>query len=139
MASGPITSMQTEVEKLEGVTDFIFLGSKFTTDGDCSCEIKKCLLIGRKAMTNLASVLKSRDIILLTKVYIVKTKLFPVVMYGCESWSTNKTEPQSLCFHIVVQKTPESPLDSKEITAVNPTGNQPRIFPGNTVAEAPIL
>ena len=71
--------------------------------------------------------------------YIVKAVVFPIVMYGCESWSTNKTEPQSLCFHIVVQKTPESPLDSKEITAVNPTGNQPRIFPGNTVAEAPIL
>ena len=85
MASSPIISQQIKEEKLKAVTDFIFLGSKFTTDGDCSCEIKKCLLIGRKAMTNLASVLKSRDIILLTKVYIVKAMVFPAYMYGCES------------------------------------------------------
>ena len=83
MASGPITSRQMQGEKVEAVTDFIFLGSKITVDGDCSHEIKQCLLLGRKAMTNLDSVLKSRDITLLTKVRIVKAMVFPVVMYGC--------------------------------------------------------
>ena len=81
MASGPITSWQTEGEKVETVTDFIFLGSKITADGDCSHEIKRCLLFERKAMTNLGSVLKSRDVILLTKVHLVKAMVFPVVMY----------------------------------------------------------
>ena len=92
MASGPITSWQTDGEKVETVTDFIFLGSKITADGDCSHEIKRCLLCGKKAMTNLDSVLKSRDITLLTKVHIVKAMIFPVVMYGWESWTIWKAE-----------------------------------------------
>ena len=85
MASGPITSWQIDGEKMDTVTDFIFLGSQITMDGDCSHEIKRHLLLGRKAMTNLDSVLKSRDITLLTKVHIVKAMVFPVVIYGCES------------------------------------------------------
>ena len=85
MAFGPITSWQIEGEKVETVTDFIFLGFKITADGDCSHDIKKHLLLGRKAMTNLDSILKSRDITLPTKVYLVKAMVFPVVMYGCES------------------------------------------------------
>ena len=92
MASGPITSWQTDGEKVETVTDFIFLGSKITADGDCSHEIKRCLLCGGKAMINLDSVLKSRDITLLKKVHIVKAILFPVVMYGWESWTIRKAE-----------------------------------------------
>ena len=85
MASGPITSWQIEGEKVEAVTDFLFLGSKITVDGDCSHEIRRQLLLGRKAVTNLDSVLESRGITWLTKVHIVKTMIFPVVMYGCES------------------------------------------------------
>ena len=92
MASSPITSWQIEGGKVETVTDFIFLGSKITVDSDCSCEIKRCLLIGRKAMTNLESILKSRDITLLTKVHLVKAMVFPVVIYGCESWTIKKLE-----------------------------------------------
>ena len=92
MASGPITSWQIDGETMETVADFIFLGSKITTDGDCSHEIKRCLLLGRKVMTNLDSILKSRDIIFPTKVHLVKTMVFPVVMYGCESWSVKKGE-----------------------------------------------
>ena len=84
-ASGPITSWQIDAEKMETVTDFIFLGSKITVDDDCSHEIKRCLLLGRKAMTNQDCILKSRDITLLTKVHLVKAMVFPVVMYGCES------------------------------------------------------
>ena len=87
MVSGPITLWQTEEEKVETVTDFVFLGSKISVDSGCSHEIKRSLLLGRKAMTNLDSVLKSRDIILLTKVSTVKAMVFPVVMYGCESWT----------------------------------------------------
>ena len=87
MASGSITSWQIDGETMETVTDFIFLGSKVTADGDCSHEIKRCLLLARKAMTNLDSILKSRDITLLTKVHIVRVMVFPVVMYGCESWT----------------------------------------------------
>ena len=86
MASGPITSWEIDGETVEKMRDFIFLGSKITADGDCSHEIKRCLLLGRKAMTNLDSILKSRDITLLTKVHLVKAMVFPVVMYGCESW-----------------------------------------------------
>ena len=85
MASGPITSWQTDGETMESVTDFIFLGSKITADGDCSHEIKRCFILGRKAMTNLDSILKSRDITLLTKIHLVKAMVFPIVMYGCES------------------------------------------------------
>ena len=92
MASGPITSWQIDGETVETVTDFIFLGSKITADGDCSCEIKRRLLLGRKAMTNLESILKSRDITLPTKVRLVKAMVFPVVMYGCESWTIKKAE-----------------------------------------------
>ena len=93
MASGPITSWQIDGETVETVTDFIFLASKITADGDCSYEIKKCLLLGRKAMTNLDSILKSRDITLPTKVHLVKAMVFLVVMYGCESWTIKKAEP----------------------------------------------
>ena len=92
MASGPITSWEIDGETVEAVSDFIFLGSKITTDGDCSHEIKRCLLLGRKVMTNLDSICKSRDITLPTKVRLVKAMVFPVVMYGCESWTVKKTE-----------------------------------------------
>ena len=92
MVSGPITSWQIDGETMEAVTDFIFLGSKITADGDCSREIKIHLLLGRKAITNLDSTLKSRDIILPTKVCPVKAMVFPVVMYGCESWTIKKAE-----------------------------------------------
>ena len=92
MTSGPITSWQVDGETMETVSDFIFLGSKITADDDCSHEIKRCLLLGRKAMTNLGSILKSRDITLPTKVCLVKAMVFPVVMYGCESWTIRKAE-----------------------------------------------
>ena len=92
MASGPITSWQIDGETVETVTDFIFWGSKITADGDCSHEIKRFLLLGRKVMTNLDSILKSRDNTLPTKVYLVKAMVFPVVMYGCESWTIKKDE-----------------------------------------------
>ena len=92
MASGPITSWQIDEKAVETVTVFIFLGSKITADGDCSHEIKRCLLLARKAMTNLDSMLKSRAIILPTKICIVKAMVFPIVMYGCESWTIKKAE-----------------------------------------------
>ena len=92
MASSPITSWQIDGEAIETVSDFIFLGSKITADGDCSHEIKRCLLLGRKVMTNLDSILKSRDITLPTKVRLVKAMVFPVVMYGLESWTVKKAE-----------------------------------------------
>ena len=92
IASGPITSWQIDGETMETVTDFIFLGSKITADGDFRNEIKRCLLLGRKAMTKLDSILKSRDITLPTKVHLVKAMVFPVVMYGCESWIIKKAE-----------------------------------------------
>ena len=92
MASGPITSWQIDGETVETLSDFILGGSKITADDDCSHEIKRCFLLGRKAMTNLDRVLKSRDITLLTKVHIVKATVFPVVMYGCESWTVKKAE-----------------------------------------------
>ena len=94
MASGPITSWQIDGETVETVADFIFLGSKITVDGDCSHEIKRHLLLGRKVMTKLDSILKSRDITLSTKVHLVKAMIFPVVMYGCESWIIKKAECQ---------------------------------------------
>ena len=96
MASGPITSWQIDGETMETVADLIFLGSKSTEDGDCSHEIKRCLLLGRKAMTNLDSIFKSRHITLLTKVHRVKAMVFPVVMYGCESWTIKKAECQRI-------------------------------------------
>ena len=92
MASGAITSWQIDGETMETVTDFIFLGSRITADCDCSHEIKRCLLLGRKAMINLESVLKSTDITLLTKVHMFKAVVFPVVLYGCESWTIKKAE-----------------------------------------------
>ena len=92
MASGPITSWQIDGETTETVTDFIFLGSKITADGDCSYEIKRCLLLGRKVVTNLNTIFKSRDITLPTKVHLVKAMVFPVVMYGCERWTIKKAE-----------------------------------------------
>ena len=96
MASGPITSWQIDRETVETVADFIFLGSKITADGDGNHEIKRCLLLGRKVMTNLDSILKSRDITLPTKVHLVKAMVFPVVMYGCESWTIRKLSAEKL-------------------------------------------
>ena len=96
MASGPITSWQIDGETVERVSDFIFLGSKITTDGDCSHEIKRRLLLGRKVMTNLDRTLKSRDITLPTKFYLAKAMVFLVVMYGCESWTIKKAEHQRI-------------------------------------------
>ena len=126
---------------METATDFIFLGSKITVDGDCSHEIKRRLLLGRKAVTNLESILKSRDITLPTKVHQVKAIVFPVVMYGCESWTIKKGWVlKNWCFWtVVLEKTLESPLDSKEIKPVHSKGNQSWIFTGRTEAEAPIL
>ena len=129
--------------KMETVTDFIFLGFKITADGDCSRETKRCLYLGRKAMTNLDSILKGRDITLLTKVWIIKTMVFSsshVWMWELdhkEGWALN-----NWCFWtVVLEKTLENPLDSKGIKPVNPKGNQPWIFIGRTSAEAeaPIL
>ena len=96
MASSPITSWQIDGETVETVSDFIFLGSKITADGDCSHEIKRCLILGRKVMTDLDSILKSRDITLPTKVCLVKAMVFPVVTYGCESWTINRAEHQRI-------------------------------------------
>ena len=96
MASGPITSWEIDGETVETVSEFIFLGSKITADGDCSHEIKRCLLLGRNVMTNLDSIFKSRDITLPSKVRLVKAMVFPVVMYGCESWTVKKAERQRI-------------------------------------------
>ena len=96
MAYYPITSWQIDGKKVETVTDFLFLGYKIIVDGDCSHEIKRCLLLGRKAMANLDSILKSRDITLPTKVHLVKAMVFPVVMYGCESWTSRKPDSKEL-------------------------------------------
>ena len=96
MASGPITSWEIDGETVETMSDFIFLGSKITVDGDCSLEIKRCLLLRRKVMTNLDSILKRRDITLPTKVRLVKAIVFPVVIYGCESWTIKKSECQKI-------------------------------------------
>ena len=126
MASSPITPWQTDGETMETVTDFIFLGSKITADGDYSHELKRHLLLGKKVMTNLDSILKSRDITLLTKVCLVKAMVFPVVMYGCESWTIKKAECQRIdafelwCWRRLLRV----PLDCKEIQPVNPKGNQ---------------
>ena len=126
MASGSITSWQIVEEKVETVTYFILLGSQITAVGDYSHEIKRCLLLGRKAMTNLDSILKSRDITLPTQVHVVKAMVYPVVMYGCESWTMKKSEHRRTdAFKLVLEKTLESPLDSKEIKPVSPKGNKP--------------
>ena len=123
MASGPITSWQIDGETMETVTGFIFLGSKITADGDCSHEIKRHLVLGRKAMTNLDNISKSRDITLPTKVRLAKAVVFPVVMYGCESWAIKKAECQRIdAFERGAGDM--SSLDSKEIKPVNHKGNQ---------------
>ena len=118
-------------------------GSKITADGDCSHEIKRCLLLGRKAVTNLDSILKSRDITLPTNVHLVKAMVFPVVMHGCESWTIKKAEHQRInaFWTVVLEKTLENPLDCKEMQPVNPKGDQSWVFIGRTDAEAetPIL
>ena len=140
MTSGPITSWQIDGKTMETVIHFIFLGSKITADGDYSHEIKRCLLLGGKAVTNLDSILKSRDIILLTKVRIVKGMVFPVVMYGCESWTIKKAEHWRIdAFEPWCWRRLESALDSKEIQTVHPKGNQSWIFIGRADAEVPIL
>ena len=137
MASSHITSCQTDGETMETVTNFIFLGSKITADGACSHEIKRCLLLGRKAITNLDSVLKSRDITLLTKVCLVKTSSH---VWMWELDHKDGWELKNWCFwNVVLEKTLESPLDCKETKPVNPKGNQSWIFIGGTDAEAPIL
>ena len=138
MASGPITSWQIEGWKVEAKTGFIFLGSKTTADSDCSHEINRHLLLGRKAMINLDNILKSRDITLLTKVHIVKVLVFLVVVYTCESWTIKEGwTPKNWCFQtVVLEKTLENPLDGKEIQSVHPKENQSWIFIGRTDAEA---
>ena len=138
MVSGPITSWQIEGGNMEAVTDFIFFVSKITVDGNCSHEIKRCLLLGRKAMTNLNSIFKSRDVTWPTKTHLINAMVFLVVMYRYESWTIKESwAPKNWCFWIVVlEKTPESPLDSREIKPVNPKGNQPWIFTGRIDAEA---
>ena len=142
MASGPITSWEMDGETVETVSDFNFLGSKITANGDCSYGIKRRLLLGRKVMTNLDSILKSRDITLPTKVHLVKAMIFPVIMYGCESWTVKKAECQKFdAFELWCWRTLESPLDCKEIQPVHPEGDQSWVFTGRTDAEAetPIL
>ena len=143
MASGPITSWQIDGETVETVADFILGGSKITADGDCSHEIKRRLLLGRKVMTNLDTIFKSRDITLPTKVHLVKAIVFPVVMYGCESWTVKKAECQRInvfglwCWRRLL----ENPLDCKEIQPVHPKGDQSWVFFGRTdaKAETPVL
>ena len=116
MASGPITSWQIDEETVETVTDFIFWGSKITADDDCSHKIKRRLRLGRKVITDLNSIFKSRDITLPTKVHLVKAIVFPVVMYGCESWTIKKAEHQRIdAFELWCWRRLESPLDCKEI------------------------
>ena len=139
MASGPIILWQIDGET---VADFIFWGYKITADGDCSHEIKRCLLLGRKVMTKLECIFKSRDITLPIKVHLVKAKVFPVVMYGCESWTVKKAERRRIdAFELWCWRRLESPLDCKEIQPVHPKGNQSWLFIGRTDAEAetPIL
>ena len=125
---------------METVTDFFFLGSQITADDDCSHKLKRLLLLGRKTMTNLDNVLKSKDIALSIKVYTVKTMVFPEVMYGCESWTIRRLSAEELILlSLMLEKTLESPLDSKEIKQVNPKGTQPWIFIARTDVEAPVL
>ena len=138
MASDPIASWQTDGEMMETVIDFILWGSKITADGDFSQEIKRHLLLGRRAMTNLDSINKSRVVNLPTKVRLVKAMVFPVVMYGCESWTIKKAEHWRIdaFWTMVLKKTLESPLDCKEMTLVNPKWNQHWIFTERTDAKA---
>ena len=126
MAPGPITSWQIDGETMETVTDFIFLGSKITADGNCSHKIKRHLFLGRKAVTNIDNILKSRDVTLPTKVCLVKAMVFPVVVYRCESWTIKKAECRRTdAFKLWYCRKLESPLVSKEIKPVNPKRNQP--------------
>ena len=139
MASASITSWQIDGET---VTDFIFLGSKITADGDCSHEIKRCLLLGRKVMTNLDSIVKSRDVTVPTKVHLYKAMVFLVVMYGCESWTIKKAECRRIdAFELWCWKRLLSPLDCREIQPVHHKGDQSWVFFGRTDAEAetPVL
>ena len=143
MASGPFTSWEIDGETVETVSDFTFLGSKITGDGDCSHEIKRHILLGRKVMTNLYSILKSRETTFPTKVCLVKSMVFPVVMYGCESWTVKKVEHRRTdafelwCWRRLL----ESPLDCKEIQPIHSEEDQPWYFFGrnNAKAETPIL
>ena len=151
IVSGPVTSWEIDGETVETVSDFILGGSKITLHGDCSHEIKRRLLLRRKVMTNLDSILKSRNITLPTKICLVKAMGFPVVMYGYESWTIKKAECQRIdafffffsknwCFWtVVLEKALESPLDCKEIQPDHPKGNQSWIFFGRTDAEAEAL
>ena len=125
MASDPIMTWQIDGETMETARDFIFLSSKIAVDGDHSHEIKRRLLLGRKAMTNLDSILKSRDITVPTQFRLIKAMVPPVVMYGCESWTIKETEYQRIdAFKLVLEKPLESHLDCKEIQSVHPKGNQ---------------
>ena len=141
--SGPINPWEIDGETVETVSDFIFWGSRITADGDCSHEIKRCLLLGRKVMTNLNSIFKSRDITLPTKVCLVKAMVFPVVMYGCESWTVKKAERRRIdafelwCWRGLLRV----PLDCKEIQPVHSEGDQPWDFFGknDAKAETPVL
>ena len=151
MASSPITSWKIDGKTMETRRGFILGGSRITADGDCSHKIKRCLLLGRKVMTKLDSILKSKDITLPTKVCLVKAMVFPVVMYGCESWTIKKAEQKKekeswasknwSFWTVVLEKTLESPLDCKEIQTVHPKGDQPWDFFGrnDAKAEAPVL
>ena len=144
MASGPITSWEIDGETVETVSDFIFLGSKITADGDCSHEIKRCLLLGRKVMTDLDSIFRSRDITLPTKGCLVKAMVFPVVMYGCESWTVKKAEHRRIdAFELWrwrrLLRVPWTAC--KEIQPIHSEGDQPwDFFGGNDAkAETPVL
>ena len=143
MTSGPITSWEIDGKTVETVSDFIFLGSKITADSDCSHEIKRPLLLGRKVMINLDSILKSRDITLPTKVCLVKAMVFPVVMYGRENWTVKKAEHRRIdAFELWCwEKTLENHLDCKEIQLVHPKGDQSWDFFGrnDAKAETPVL
>ena len=142
MASGPITAWEIDGETVETVSDFIFGGSKITTDGDRSHEIKRCLLLGRKVMTNLDSIFKSRDITLPTKVRLVKAMVFPVVIYGCESWTVKKAEHRRTdAFELWCWRRLLRVLDCKEIQPVHSEGDQPWDFFGRNDAkgETPVL
>ena len=137
MASGPINFWQIDGKTVDTLTDFLFLGSKITADDDCSHEFKRCLLLGRKTITNLDSILKSRDITLATKICLVKAMVFPIVMYGCDSWTIKKAEQWRIdAFELWCWRRLLSPLYCKEIKLVNPKWNQSWIFVGKTDAEA---
>ena len=140
IASGPITSWQIDGETMKTMRDFIFLGSKITADGDCSHEIKRRLLLGGKAMNNLDSILKSRDITLPPKVHLVKAMVFPVIMYGCESWTVKKAKCQRInAFELWCWIRLEKPLDCKETQPVHHKGDQSWVFIGRTDVETPVI